>query len=107
MRSSTPVGASLKTWYGLSLSWETLIELLGHRIKKQGVSRRRGVGVASESNSAIAINRGSKGQGYGAVGLFKHSGHDVWKGGSHDERIITGGCGSARGEETRLCSWER
>jgi len=39
---------------------ETLIEVLGHSIKKRGVSRRRGVGVGSKSDSAIAINRGSK-----------------------------------------------
>ena len=39
---------------------ETLIELLGHCIKKWGVSGRRGVGVGSKSDSALAINRGSK-----------------------------------------------
>jgi len=42
-------------------NWEALVELLGHSIKKQGVSRRQGVGVGSKSDSAIAINRGSKG----------------------------------------------
>jgi len=39
---------------------ETLVELLGHSIKKRGVRIRRGVGVGSKSDSAIAINRGGK-----------------------------------------------
>jgi len=42
---------------------ETLIELLSHCIKKRGVSRRRGVGVGCGSNSTIAIDCGSKGEG--------------------------------------------
>jgi len=42
---------------------EALIELLSHCIKKGGVGRRRGVGVGRESNSPIAIDRGSKGEG--------------------------------------------
>jgi len=41
---------------------ETLIEFLGHCIKKGGVSRRRGVGIGCESNSPIAIDGGSKGE---------------------------------------------
>jgi len=41
---------------------ETLIEFLGHCIKKGGVSRRRGVGIGCESNSPIAIDRGHKGE---------------------------------------------
>jgi len=85
---------------------ETLIELLGYSIKEWGVSRRRGIGVGSETNNAIAINRGSKGQGYRAVGLIKHSSHNVWKGGSHDERIIRGGWASPEGKQMTLDSWE-
>ena len=44
-------------------NWETLIELVSHCLEKRGVSRRRGVGIGSESNSPIAVDRGSKGEG--------------------------------------------
>jgi len=42
---------------------KTLIEFLGHYIKKGGVSRRRGVGIGCDSNSHIAIDGGSQGEG--------------------------------------------
>jgi len=42
---------------------ETLIEFLGHCITTGGISRRRGVGIGCESNSPIAIDGGSKGEG--------------------------------------------
>jgi len=38
---------------------ETLVELFSYCIKKRGVSGRRGIGIPGESNSPIAINRGS------------------------------------------------
>ena len=52
-------------------NWDSLIELLSHCIKKGGVSRRRGVGIGCESNSPIAIVRGSKGMWLRAFGLFR------------------------------------
>ena len=95
-----------KNLEGIISNRETLIELSSHGIKEGGVGRRRGVWVGCESNSPIAINRGSKGQGQGAVGLFNHSGHDVGEGSSHDKRIVGEGRGSAQGKETTLCGWE-
>ena len=86
---------------------EALIELLSHCIKNGQVGRRQGVGVGRESNSPIAIDRGSEGEGYRAVGFFKHSGHDVGKGSSNDERIVQEGWRGTGGKEMTLSSWER
>jgi len=41
----------------------TLIEFLSQSINKGGVSRRWGVGIGCESNSPIAIDGVSKGEG--------------------------------------------
>ena len=41
---------------------EALIELLSHCVKERRVSGRRGVGIGCESDSPIAIDRGSKGK---------------------------------------------
>jgi len=42
---------------------KTLIEFLSHCIKEGAVCGRRGVGIGCESNSPIAIDGGSKGEG--------------------------------------------
>ena len=42
---------------------ETLIEFLSHCIKEGGVIGRQGVGIGYESNSPVAIDGGSKGEG--------------------------------------------
>jgi len=94
--------------FSKNLEWvvsnrETLIELLSQCVKKRGISRRLGVGIGCESNSPIAIDRGSKGERKGAVGLLKHSGHDVRQGSSHDERIVREGWGGTGGKK-RCCA---
>ena len=63
MRSSTLVGASLKPWNELSPTGKLCLSFLVIASKQRGVSRRRGVGIGCESNSPMAVDRGSKGAG--------------------------------------------
>ena len=48
---------------GIVAHRETLIEFLSHCIKEGGVSGRRGVGISCDSNSPVAVDGGSKGEG--------------------------------------------
>jgi len=81
---------------------EIMIELLSHGIEKWGVGRRWGVWVGCESNSTIAIDCSSEGQGQRAVGFFKHCGHDVGEGRSYNKRIVRGGWGGAGGQRNHV-----
>jgi len=86
---------------------DTLIQLPRHCIKKWGVSRRLGVGLAVRVTAPLRLTEAVSERGKEQLASLSKAANAVGTGSSHDQRIFRDGWGGTRGKETTLSSWER